>query len=67
MAYTNSPLVSYTKISPNRNSPRNHAIDTITIHCVVGQVTVERLGEICMNASDIINSLPEAWKRLTNK
>ena len=46
MAYTNSPLVSYTKISPNRNSPRNHAIDTITIHCVVGQVTVERLGEI---------------------
>lgn len=46
MDYTNSPLVSYTKISPNRNSPRNHAIDTITIHCVVGQVTVERLGEI---------------------
>lgn len=46
MAYTNSPLVSYTKISPNRNSSRNHTIDTITIHCVVGQVTVERLGEI---------------------
>lgn len=43
---SNSPLVSYTKISPNKSSPRNHAIDTITIHCVVGQVTVERLGEI---------------------
>ena len=28
----NSPLVTYTKISPNRNSPRNHTIDTITIH-----------------------------------
>jgi hypothetical protein len=24
------------KISPNRTSPRNHKIDTITIHCVVG-------------------------------
>lgn len=46
MAYSNSPYVNYTKISPNRNSPRNHVIDTITIHCVVGQVTVERLGEI---------------------
>lgn len=36
---SNSSLVSYTKISPNRTSPRNHAIDTITIHCFVGQVT----------------------------
>lgn len=46
MAYTNSPLVSYTKISPNKTSPRNHPIDTITIHCVVGQCSVEILGEI---------------------
>ena len=46
MAYSNSSLVSYTKISPNRNSPRNHAIDTITIHCVVGQCSVETLGNI---------------------
>jgi len=30
-------------ISPNRNSPRNHKIDTITIHCVVGQMGVEAL------------------------
>ena len=43
---SNSALVSYTKISPNRNSPRNHAIDRISIHCVVGQCTVERIGEI---------------------
>lgn len=42
----NSPLVSYTKISPNRNSPRNHEIDTITIHCVVGQCSVETIGEV---------------------
>jgi len=41
---SNSPLVSYTKISPNRTSPRNHKIDTVTIHCVVGQCTVESLG-----------------------
>lgn len=46
LVYSNSPLVNYTKISPNKTSPRNHAIDTITIHCVVGQVTAERLGEI---------------------
>lgn len=39
---SNSPLISYTKISPNRTSPRNHAIDRITIHCYVGQVTAER-------------------------
>lgn len=43
---SNSSLVAYTKISPNKTSPRNHAIDTITIHCVVGQVTAERLGDI---------------------
>ena len=43
---SNSPLVNYTKISPNRTSPRNHKIDTITIHCVVGQCSVETLGNI---------------------
>ena len=43
---SNSTLVSYTKISPNRNSPRNHAIDLISIHCVVGQCSVETLGNI---------------------
>lgn len=43
---TNSPLVSYTKISPNKTSPRNHSIDTITIHCVVGQLSVESLGNV---------------------
>lgn len=43
---SNSPLVSYTKISPNRSSPRNHKIDTVTIHCVVGQCSVETLGNV---------------------
>lgn len=36
---SNSSLTTLTKISPNRTSPRNHGIDTITIHCYVGQVT----------------------------
>lgn len=43
---SNSSLVTYTKISPNKTSPRNHTIDTITIHCVVGQLSVESLGNI---------------------
>lgn len=47
----NSPLVSYTKISPNKTSPRNRAIDTITIHCVVGQCSVETLGEVFAQSS----------------
>ena len=55
MAYTNSPLVTYTKISPNRGNykdgefigyERTHTIDTISIHCVVGQLSVERLGNV---------------------
>lgn len=41
---SNSPLVNHTHISPNRTKNRNHAIDTITIHCVVGQCSVESLG-----------------------
>ena len=48
---SNSSLVSHTNISPNRNSPRNHTIDTITIHCVVGQCSVETLGAIFAPAS----------------
>ena len=43
---SNSPLVNYTRISPNKTVNRNHAIDTITIHCVAGQCTVETLGAV---------------------
>jgi N-acetyl-anhydromuramyl-L-alanine amidase AmpD len=39
---SNSPLVTYTNISKNKTSPRNHKIDTITIHCYVGQVTAKQ-------------------------
>lgn len=48
---SNSSLVSYTRISPNKNSPRTHSIYIITPHCVVGQVSVERLGEIFASPS----------------
>ena len=51
MAYTNSKLVNYTKISPNRSVNRNHKIDTVSIHCVVGQCSVETLGSIFASAS----------------
>lgn len=40
---SNSPLATYKKISPNRTSPRNHKIDTISIHCAVGQFTAKEL------------------------
>ena len=46
---SNSSLVSYKKISPNKTSPRNHKIDTITIHCVVGQCSVQTIGDIFAN------------------
>lgn len=48
---SNSSLVSYTKLSPNCNSPRNHAIDTITIHCMAGNLSVETCGTMFARAS----------------
>lgn len=46
MGFTNSSLATVKMISPNRTPNRNHAIDTITIHCVVGQCSVETIGSI---------------------
>ena len=40
---SNSSLVVHTNLSPNCTKPRNHAIDTITIHCTAGQCTAESL------------------------
>lgn len=42
MRYTNSPLVTYKNISKNKTVNRTHNIDTITIHCFVGQVTAKQ-------------------------
>lgn len=39
----NSPLVTVTHLSPNKTSPRNHEIDTVSIHCVVGQLTATQI------------------------
>ena len=49
MAYTNSNLVSHVNLSPNHSGLRNHNIDTISIHCVVGQLSVETIGSIFAN------------------
>lgn len=46
MEYTNSPLLSYTQLSPNHSGQRTHNIDRITPHCAVGQCSVEKLGNI---------------------
>ena len=43
MGYTNSPLVAYTKLSPNHSGQRTHSIDRITPHCVVGQLSAESI------------------------
>lgn len=42
MKYTNSNLVTYKNISKNKTVNRTHNIDTITIHCFVGQVTAKQ-------------------------
>lgn len=39
---SNSSLVTYKKITSHKTSPRTHAIDTITIHCIVGQWTAKQ-------------------------
>ena len=43
---SNSSLVDCTNLSPNHSGKRTHKIDRITPHCVVGQVSAERIGEI---------------------
>lgn len=48
---SNSPLVNYTKLSPNHSGKRTHAIDRITPHCVVGQCSVETLGNVFLPTS----------------
>ena len=46
---SNSSLVSYTKLSPNCDHPRNHAIDKITIHHMAGDLSVETCGNLFAN------------------
>ena len=48
---SNSPLVKYTKLSPNHSGQRQHKIDTITPHCVVGHLSLETLGNVFSSSS----------------
>ena len=43
---SNSSLVTYTKISPHKTSPRQDKIRKITIHHMAGNLTVQECGEV---------------------
>lgn len=49
---SNSSLVNCTVKSPNHSGARTHAIDRITPHCVVGQLTAESIGG-CFDSSGV--------------
>ena len=48
---SNSALISYTKLSPNHSGKRTKKIDTITIHCMAGQLSVESCGALFAQSS----------------
>ena len=52
MTYTNSLMVSFTKLSPNHSGLRTHSIDRITPHCVVGQLSAETICD-CFTSSSV--------------
>lgn len=41
---SNSSLIDCTVLSPNHSGKRTHSIDTLTPHCVVGQLSAESIG-----------------------
>ena len=47
---SNSSLVTCTVLSPNNSGKRTHAIDRITPHCVVGQLSASAIGN-CFTSS----------------
>lgn len=48
---SNSTLVSCKMISPNKNRPRNHKVDRITPHCVVGQLSAKAIGNCFISSN----------------
>ena len=48
---SNSPLVTYTKLSPNHSGRRNHVIDTVSVHCMAGNASVETCGALFADPS----------------
>ena len=51
MKMSNSALVSYTKLSPNHSGKRTHVIDTISVHCMAGNLSVETCGALFAKSS----------------
>ena len=49
MAYTNSPLVNYTRLSPNYTDRAGTKIKKITIHHMAGNCSIETCGNIFAN------------------
>lgn len=47
----NSSLINYIARSPNHSGPRSHKIDTVSIHCMAGNLTVETCGGLFANRS----------------
>lgn len=48
---SNSPLVNYTKLSPNCTKPRKNKITKIVIHHMAGNLSVEECGNVFSNVS----------------
>ena len=48
---SNSALICYTKLSPNHSGNRTHTIDTISIHCMAGNLSVESCGALFAKSS----------------
>ncbi|MCC8156381.1 MAG: N-acetylmuramoyl-L-alanine amidase [Oscillospiraceae bacterium] len=53
---SNSALVSYTCLSPNHSGTRNHVIDTVSIHCMAGNLTIESCGALFAKSSTAASS-----------
>ena len=46
-----STLATTVMISPNKTSPRNHTIDSVAIHTMAGNLTVESCGTLFSDSS----------------
>lgn len=53
---SNSSLICHTNISPNKNSPRTATIDTISIHCMAGNLSVESCGALFAKSTTAASS-----------
>ena len=43
---SNSSMIVYTKISPNKNAPRSEKISKITVHHMAGNLSIEQCGDL---------------------